>query len=102
MLDSIEIARQDGHTRRIVTLDIDGDGLKLCTEDSGATVKRMFDADTYEFTTSISAEHVRALAMAALGELLKGNTDADAQLKALCDLHGIQYRFHVETHGIPD
>ncbi len=65
MLNSIEIARRDGHTRRIIRLELDGEGIQLCTEDSGATVKRMFDTETYEFTTSIAHEHMRALAMRA-------------------------------------
>ena len=102
MTQPIELAVFEGPSRRRVTLEADGDGLQVNTEDRGEVVKRTFSAETYEFSTSVSGEHMRALAMAALGELLKDNLNADVALKALCDRHAIPYRFVVETSGFAD
>jgi UDP-N-acetylmuramyl pentapeptide synthase len=102
MTQTIELAVFEGSSRRRVTLEADGDGLQVNTEDRGDVVKMTFGAESYAFTTSVSGDHMRALAMAALGDLLTGNLNADVALKALCDRHAIPYRFNIETNGFAD
>ena len=98
----VEIARQDGEEKRVVTLDYAAGGLKLFTEDSGPTVRRMFGSSSYEISTVVAASAMPALAMAALTELLQGNPSADAALKDLCNRHAIAFETEIGTWGWVD
>lgn len=99
MTTEIEIARQDGVEKRVVTLNYYDGGVKMFTEDNGPTVKRLFDCSSYEFSTVIEASAMPALALATLAELLRGDPQANTKLQELCDRHGIAYKAEVGTWG---
>jgi hypothetical protein len=93
-LKTIELAREDGKDSRVLWLRLHHDGtISIDGQDMGPLVKRVWDHDDYEYSVTVPAAAVQALAFELLRERFTGKLSAVTELREFCQQHSIPSEF---------